>query len=595
MTEWVQPLPPDDAPPFVVDPDAGGAVDQYYPVGLWQLQHLARRPTVQVIFLSKQEDKVLAVFPGSVWNRQKALRILPQTALSRTTALEVVVCGLLEREVPVEDLTAKVWVGYLKPEFVEQVTFTAEDINVEYVFEAECAGPVLPSGRALAEAMMEHFSFVSANEGQIPSLEAMDGVEQGPQPVDVDEPGSEDVAGRISRLERMMESLNNNIAQMVPKARATSRPSALKATPKKSISAPSPRRQQSVASPKRAAARSSKDDPRFPHLDVTVVRAATQAGLGEEVLAQLNQLVLQNPKGSKMADINPRVTFDPLSDEDEAAWEQQVSAEECAESGAVQGVASDTGAVERALLKLTDIAQSLSEDRKKRSTGSKLDLALDHSGPSDSQGLGTGKRSAAARRALRSMLVDQPAEISAMIERLMWEDISSTTLTPGVQNHSFSCRAWMEHRSRIGSYKTLAHSAWGVAGALDALLNNNVASARARLGILMLQMDQTAVDGGNWYLSSELSLESPPPFSALEGHRQPNVAAGESPYSRILDPRWAELAVAHLREQEDFTSRRKALGKNQSKQNEETDPDSAARRRAKFKPKAKAVTSEAAA
>ena len=242
-----------------------------------------------------------------------------------------------------------------------------------------------------------------------------------------------------------------------------------------------------------------------------------------------------------------------------------------------------------ALTKLTSIVATLAEDKKKKQGATKLDAALDHAGSggtSEGATLGSGKRSAAARRALRAMLHEHPAEIYQCIERLIWEDISSQTLVPGMSIPSFSCRAWMEYRSRISSYRTLAHAAWGVAGALDCLANQRPEQARARLAVLMLQFDQSAIDRGSWYLASELSLEAGPPLAALEYYKLPNVIEGESPYSKLLDPRWQEVAMAHLREQEDFVTRRKNLGKSKKEGEEDTE---SAKRKAKAKAKGKAA------
>lgn len=49
-------------------------------------------------------------------------------------------------------------------------------------------------------------------------------------------------------------------------------------------------------------------------------------------------------------------------------------------------------------------------------------------------------------------------------------------------------------------------------------------------------------------LAAELGLEAGPPMSVLEQHKLPSVASGESPYSHILDPRWAEVSLSHLRD-----------------------------------------------
>lgn len=48
------------------------------------------------------------------------------------------------------------------------------------------------------------------------------------------------------------------------------------------------------------------------------------------------------------------------------------------------------------------------------------------------------------------------------------------------------------------NYRTLAHASWGAAGAPDCLRRGQIAAARARLNILLLQLDQSACDKGSW-------------------------------------------------------------------------------------------------
>lgn len=595
MSAWVQPKLGEDQSPYVLDLETDAAIrNQHYPIGLWSLAHLAHAPVVQVIFIAQLEGRILVAVPASVWTRAKASRILPANALMKPQLLEVAACGILEREIAVEGLTMKIWAGYLKPELSAAVDFGQEEIEVEYTFEADCEGHALPSCDALVEAARDHFAFFSASEGL--QLDAMDGGVAAPAalpaPEDA-EPSSADVSSRVSNLERMMTSMAENLATLVQDRKPQSaRPSALRSTSRKSSSATETRRVTLGASPKKIPRQGGNLDQEYSQLDASVVRAATQAGLGREVLQQLNRLVTSSSKSTRVADINPAITIDPLSDNEEEDWEAR---DDAGSGGSGLEAPQPVDPMQTAVMQLTDIARSLSEDRRKKSHPSRIDAALDQaSHVTDSSQLGSGKRSAAARRALRAMLQEQPQEISAMIEKLMWEDISSQTLTPGVAVPSFSVRAWMEHRSRIGAYRTLAHAACGTAGALDCLIKNDVAGARARLGVMMVQFDQSAVDAGSWYLASELGLEIPPPFSVLEQHRQPNTAVGESPYSRILDSRWAELSVGHLREQEDFVTKRRALGKTTTKDKNEGDADSS-RHRAKAKAKAKSSASEASA
>ena len=73
-------------------------------------------------------------------------------------------------------------------------------------------------------------------------------------------------------------------------------------------------------------------------------------------------------------------------------------------------------------------------------------------------------------------------------------------------------------------------------------------------------LDQAAADRGSWVLASALSLEQGPPFAALSHHLPPSVGDGEVPFSRLLDPRWAEVALCHLKDTEEYVNRRGKVG-----------------------------------
>ena len=179
----------------------------------------------------------------------------------------------------------------------------------------------------------------------------------------------------------------------------------------------------------------------------------------------------KNPKGVKAlrkAKTAP-LGADPLSENEEGEAEEHGS----------PGGSSDP--VAAALLKLTEIVGEIRSDRKKKSGSSRLEIALDgamvgHGGESSSS-LG-GKKSAVARRLLRSTLQDAPEEIYLLIERLMAEDVLSHSLQPGLDLPAFTARGWVEHRSKIGPYKAVAHSAWGVSGILDQLKKGNTAASQ---------------------------------------------------------------------------------------------------------------------
>lgn len=262
-------------------------------------------------------------------------------------------------------------------------------------------------------------------------------------------------------------------------------------------------------------------------------------------------------------------------------------------SGGATPSGSPATPLEDAVGQLAQIVQILTADRVKKQKASKVEIALDGvsaSGVTDAGTIGSGKKTAAARRALRSALQDNPEEIVGLIEKLMLEDLSNQTITPGQPAPVLCAKAWVEHRSRIGHWKSSAYTSWTVASALDALRAGNIQGCRARLNLMLLIMlDQTACDRGSWTLSSELSLEQPPPMSVLQTHNPPSIQDGELPFSKLLDPRWAEVAMSHVKDTEDYIARRSKLGRKDGGADQEPIP------KPKPKPKVKGGAAQAAA
>ena len=395
MTNWIQDQFADTDSPYVV---AESAIANSYPVGLLTMSSLAHNPRVQIIFIAEFEGKVLVGVPKSAWHRKTAQRVLPAGCLSKVTAIETSACWVEDRETVMEGVMIPMWAGYLKTEVVPQVDFLQVEFDAEYTFQGEGAEFCLPHAQALAEAANEHFSFFSATDGFPDAVEVENGH---------DEPGSADVSSRVSRLESYIEDMAQNMKQLM-EAHQSGRIPVQTYGPRSSSARPSkdaavvPTRKPALRKP---AQKDTSSASAFPHLAQDVVQAALQAGIDPDVLGQMSKLVAANPKGAKLGDLNPKIQPNPLS-EDEAEEEEE------SEGGSPAAGGMDP--MQEALTKLTSIVATLAEDKKKKLGASKLDSALDHvgSGPSsEGGGLGTGKRSAAARRALRSMLHEHPAEI----------------------------------------------------------------------------------------------------------------------------------------------------------------------------------------
>ena len=575
-----------------------GETLEQYPVCLLACGDGPGDPTVQVIQICQFEGKTLCAVPQAVWNRAVSKRVLPQGSLLRPNLVEVQASLQENLFEPLEGAFFKLWVGFLREDLVQALEIL-DEFSCDYYFEEE---GLLPFGRALVEVAQDHYAFFSADGGprDAEGLSIPEDVEEemiNGAPLTPEEYGSV-LEGRITKLEDMMVAMNTNLQsflnqQGVPnqsKKKPTPKPGAKTPVAKEKVT-----RKTTTGGGVPGLATSSSNP--YPNLDAGVVKAALQAGVPAENLAEMQKLMTAGGKAAKTKDLNMKVKPTDYLSEDEALD----SAEELiATANAEPGLVGGGNLSGDALSRLTEIVELLTDEKKKKASGSLLERALDVGGGTSSSEAplqGSGKKAAAARRALRTAFEERPEEISALVEKLMYEDLNSTTLPPGMPARGLNARAWVEHRSRVMNYRTSVYAAWGAAGILDSLIQGHVAKARARAALMVLMIDQSSVDRGNWSLAGELSLEGAPPFSSFANHTAPSIADGEPPFSKLLDPRWAEQALAFLKDQDDYLVRRANVAKASRGGKDKTgaeESEAEPKRKSKAKPKPKAAADAAA-
>ena len=506
---------------------------------------LTEQQQVEVVPICFILGKLLVAVPVGAWHRTVAKRLLPRAALSKACQVEVGFCAPHLRELAEEGDLVKVWMGFLAEPYVSQLASITEEVEIGMAFGEGEQADWLPSADGLVAAAQEHFAFESATSGLESQREAGAATGGGHGGVSGLETGK-----RLDRVENLLEKLSVKLDSLME-------PQGVKAAP--SSSRPS------------ALRKSSKSvNENYPDLDPGVVAAAISAGVDEESLRAMQKMMQGGQKKQqKLADPGKtppglRVKLPPAGplSESEPEDEEKPSSSAVGGSGHRSSGGGESPMAD-AVTKLAEIVSVLTADKMRKGRSS-VEAALDGisaSSVTESGSLGSGKRAAAARRALRTALQETPTEIYQLLERAMLEDLTSQTLVPGQPAPQLCSRAWIEHRSKIGHWKSSAYCAWTVGGALDALIKGDTAGCRARLCLMLLMLDQTACDRGSWSLSAELSLESPPPMAVLSQHQPPAVADGEQPFSRLLDPRWAEIAMAHVKETEEFVTRRQKLGK----------------------------------
>ena len=499
-----------------------------------------------IIIITALENSFLCALPRAVWNRKVAKRLLSPQGLRRPVACTVP--GFPPGSGEEEDESAPVllWLGILSIDLLQLVDF--DELESNYLFSGEGGEILYPAAQGLADAASELFQFVTAESGG------------GGGPV-------QSQGDRIARLETMMAQMNANIAQLA----------------QKDLRAPALRPAGSKSSPSSKAAPRVKfvapeGDVDYSGLDPKVVEAARSAGVPEEHLAEMALIVKRQP--TRMEDL-PRSSTPPvgggLSESDD---------EEAEVDASLPLAGSAAGGVAQAIVKLTQVCSALAKD--KRSRGKDLvEQILD--GPSlggsgEGSGLGSSRKNAAALRALKKALVEKPEYIYETIENHLKSDFETQPSRPGQPLGGASIRGWLESRSRIQNYTSHVRWSWGVAGIWDALVRGDTKQARARAALMVAAADQAAIDGGSWLMASVALLEPPAPYHSFSHHQSPS--SQDLQHSVLLDPRWMEVFLAHVKDLDSYQEAKKRLGKSPSASTPSLN-DKDPRPKPKSKPKAK--------
>ena len=287
------------------------------------------------------------------------------------------------------------------------------------------------------------------------------------------------LSSRVAALETSMTKVATGVRALLAMQKGEEEPASSSAKPTLKLKA----KAKPVAKPNPGLA--------FTHLDPTVAKAAMDAGVTPQALAELNRLVASGHHGGLGGGLGSREGARKLGlhlSESEEEAEEPVQEVPLAEAPAWDPVSA-------AIQKLAQVVETLAQDKARRKPSSQLDLLVVLTrrrlwGPRSLEGGISLRRNAAARRALRAALQDNPQVIARTILSLMEEDLHGAAL-PGSAAPSIA-RSWTEHRSRIGPFQTIAKAAWGVSGAIHALRLGKAEEAEA-----LMQLDQVAVDRGS--------------------------------------------------------------------------------------------------
>ena len=516
---------------FVVVPDSG-LPDPNCTVGSFLLPPSTEIDAgrVPIILVASAGPQFVVAVPGEAWHRQPALRVLPKNALTKPISVLVAACSCDDREVIVPDTNIKIWLGLLKEQFLDELEFPSS-VPELCIFPTENQEDnYLPSAEALMQIADEKYAFLTAESGS----------HQGRDP-------TEDQGQRLSQLEESMAEIRSSLAALLKRPGAVV-PVAVELPPAK------PRTRPTV--PSREA-----EGFGFAGLDRQVVQNALAAGVPADHLEQLGKIARQ--KRTRMTDapgdLKNKSKLNVLGESEE----EDVAVAGDADAPQLDPHGSDP--MNSAVLKLTAIMETLSGTGKKKSR--LLEDALDEVGllgdaASSSSTSSSSRKHAAVLRSLRKALTESPGEICSIMEQRMQDDFGCRPVGPGAPGGSATYRGWAEHRSRIPNINTTVRVSWSICGALDALSAGRTMECKARLLLLLAQIDQLAVDRGQW---------EPPPFSSFSRHVPPDYT--EAQYTRLWPTVWAEALMHQVGELDEFIERRSKLGRRSAWPNSEKPED----------------------
>ena len=543
----------------------GATYDTHYEVG--QLPLAAGVSFCSAIAVCEIDGKILVCVPGEVWNRKVANRLLSPRLLSKVVGCSITACDEETRE-PVDTAdggSMKVWLGLLSEDSEALLDFGRED-PPEHNFGLGAAGePLVPLGQALQELANERFSYQTAESDL----------------------GSTGGKSRLDKLEATMISLQENLNALVGQgvqktagrkpALVRDRGTRTEAPPRISFAPTSAPTSSSFPPPPGLSGYGGA----YQGLGPNVVNSALSAGIPSEHISEMAALLAQHPQ--RMEDMpRPSQRRGGGAEELGESAEEEEIPEDLQEDQTGTGAEASGGSVEKAIAQLTKVCTALAAPQMKK--GPQIEQLLDGSGLAQGEGSGStgARKNATALRALRRCLAENPEYLYTTVEAALLQDFQTRALRPGEPVQSGAVRGWLESRSRITNHQPHVRWSWAVGAIWECLIQNKVKEARARAALLIAAADQTSIDSGSWLLSGVALLEPPPPFHAFATHQSP--APQELQHSSLLDPRWMELFLSHVKELDTYQETKKKLSK-PSAAVPRAEPE--AKPKAKAKPKSK--------
>ena len=140
----------------------------------------------------------------------------------------------------------------------------------------------------------------------------------------------------------------------------------------------------------------------------------------------------------------------------------------------------------------------------------------------------------------------------------------------------------LNYLERSGGFKHHRESGllmWLLGHTVDAAAQGDLHQVRERLALMLVALDQSVVDGGDWTVAYLLSLAEDPPISLFQD-RSSTMAPFGKPFGSLVPPQWSSVVLAYIKEMEVLVNKKPESPKRTPKVADPENPSP--KRRARF-------------
>ena len=214
------------------------------------------------------------------------------------------------------------------------------------------------------------------------------------------------------------------------------------------------------------------------------------------------------------------------------------------------------------------------------------DPMADLAGSSNMTGLSFGTKGVARREKLQAELASRTSTFFLQVQQQLFKRMNPARVVPrSAEELSQADVSMTTYLERYGGFKNNREAGlimWILAHAMDAAAQEDFYATKEYMALLAASLEQSVLDGG-WNVAYILSLMEEPPQQLFSERQQPMASSGR-PFSPLVPPQWAAVALSYLKEIEVLSTRKVEMRRPPAKA-AQTESDPAAPASPKRKPR----------